>query len=475
MAEARIGIVGLGVMGANLALNIAEKGFSVAVHNRTVSRIDGLISGAGPLSDRLVAAPTPEALADSLPRPRAVIIMVKAGAAVDATIHTLKPHLDAGDILNDAGNADFNDTRRREAARLAEGFRFIGMGVSGGEEGARHGPSIMVGGAAEAYSAISDIVETVAARYQDMPCVAHLGPDGAGHFVKMVHNGIEYADMQMIAEIYGLLREGEGRGPETIRVLFDEWNGGPLKSFLIEITARILSVRDPDTDRPMVDVILDRAGQKGTGRWTLIEALKLGQSVSAIEAAVGARSWSAAKALRKVGEDRLAGPRASDIGPALLDVDLERALLAARVIGYAQGFALLSAASEEFGWKLDLSRIAEIWRAGCIIRSALLDDIAGAFRDPPPGHSLILAPAFVRTLNDDMGSLRRVVARSVLAGLPVPALSAAVGYYDTMRRARGTAALIQAQRDFFGAHGFERVDRDGDGYHGPWGTMGGGH
>ncbi len=475
MADARIGLVGLGVMGANLALNIAEKGFPVAVHNRTAARIDELISGAGSLSDRLVAARTPEALAALLPRPRAIIIMVKAGETVDAMIDVLKPHLDADDILIDAGNADFNDTRRREAALLREGFRFVGMGVSGGEEGARHGPSIMVGGAEGAYAAISEIVEAIAARYQGLSCAAHLGPDGAGHFVKTVHNGIEYADMQMIAEVYGLLSEGEGRSPEAILALFSEWNGGPLKSFLIEITARILAVRDPDTGQPMVDVIVDRAGQKGTGRWTLIEALKLGQSASTIEAAVGARSWSAAKELREIGEERLVGPRAGEIGPALLDADLERALLSARVIGYAQGFTLLSAATEEFGWGLDLSRIAEIWRAGCIIRSALLDDIANAFRDPPPGHNLILAPAFAGFLNDDIGALRRVVARSVLAGLPVPALSAAIGYYDTMRRARGTAALIQAQRDFFGAHGFERIDRDGDGYHGPWAAIESGH
>ena len=470
MAEARIGLVGLGVMGANLAMNIAERGFTVAVHNRTTSQIDGFVSAAGSLADRLVPAHRPEALVAALARPRSVIIMVKAGEAVDAMIDVLKPHLDNGDILIDAGNADFNDTRRREAALFAEGFRFIGMGVSGGEEGARHGPSIMVGGAEDAYAEISEIVESIAARYQNRPCAAHLGPDGAGHFVKTVHNGIEYADMQMIAEVYGLLSEGEGRGPESILTLFDEWNGGPLKSFLIEITAKILAARDPDTGQPIVDVILDRAGQKGTGRWTLIEALKLGQSASAIEAAVGARSWSAAKDLREIGAERLEGSRVGEIGPALLDADLERALLTARVIGYAQGFSLLSAASGEFDWNLDLSRIAEIWRAGCIIRSALLDDIASAFRDPPPGHSLMLSPAFVRILNDGVGSLRRVVARSVLAGLPVPALSSALGYYDTMRCARGTAALIQAQRDFFGAHGFERVDRDGDGHHGPWGA-----
>ena len=470
MAQARIGLIGLGVMGANLALNIAENGFPVAVYNRTTQRISKFIDSAGDLAPRLVGAKTPEALVAALTPPRAIIIMVKSGAPVDATIDSLKPLLDTGDIIIDAGNADFNDTRRRESELRAEGFRFIGMGVSGGEEGARHGPSIMVGGAPEAYAEIEDIVTAIAAKYQDAACAAHLGPDGAGHFVKTVHNGIEYADMQMIAEIYGLLRDGEGRSPTQIAELFAEWNGGPLKSYLVEITAKTLAASDPETGKPMVDVIVDRAGQKGTGRWTVIEALKLGQSASTIEAAVGARSWSAAKDLRTIGQQRLHGPSSTDAGPALLDADLERALLAARVIAYAQGFTLLAAASEEFEWQLDLARIAEIWRAGCIIRSALLDDIAAAFRGDLPGNSLILAPAFTRLLADNVGALRRVAARAFTGGLPVPALAAAVGYYDTMRRARGTAALIQAQRDFFGAHGFERVDKEGGDFHGPWGN-----
>ena len=303
-----------------------------------------------------------------------------------------------------------------------------------------------------------------------MPGAAHLGLDGAGHFVKTVHNGIEYADMQMIAEIYGLLRNVEGRAPARIGALFEEWNGGPLQSYLAEITAKVLTATDPETGQPMVDVILDRAGQKGTGRWTVIEALKLGQSASTIEAAVGARSWSASKSLREVAQGILAGPSPTETGPAVLDADLERALLAARVIAYSQGFSLLGAASEEFGWSLDLARTAEIWRAGCIIRSALLDDIATAFRGDLPGQTLILAPTFARLLNDNTGALRRLVARAILAGQPVPALAAALGYHDTMRLGRGTASLIQAQRDFFGAHGFERVDRDGNGYHGPWGS-----
>lgn len=470
MTQARIGLIGLGVMGTNLALNIADNGFPVVVSNRTVARIGEFIDGAGDLADMLVPAETPQALAAALTPPRAIIIMVQAGAAVDATIEGLKPHLDKGDIIIDAGNADFNDTRRREAALRGEGFRFIGMGVSGGEEGARHGPSIMVGGEVSAYAEIAEIVEAIAARYQDMPCAARLGPDGAGHFVKTVHNGIEYADMQMIAEIYGLLRDGEGRAPGRIAELFDEWNSGPLKSYLVEITAQVLAADDPETGKPMVDVIMDRAGQKGTGRWTVIEALKLGQSASTIEAAVGARSWSAAKALREIGAKRLSAATARETTAEMLDADLERALLAARIIAYAQGFSLLAAASEEFDWSLDLARIAEIWRAGCIIRSALLDDIATAFRGPLPGDSLILSDHFARLLADNIAPLRRIVARAAMGGHPVPAMASALGYYDTMRTARGTASLIQAQRDFFGAHGFQRVDMDGGDYHGPWGS-----
>ena len=469
MANARIGLIGLGVMGANLALNIAEKGFPVVVYNRTTSAIDDFIGDAGDLGGSLVAAQTPEALIAALTPPRAIIIMVKAGGPVDSTIEALKPHLDPGDIIIDAGNADFNHTRRREAALRAEGFRFVGMGVSGGEEGARHGPSIMVGGAPEAFVEIKEIVEAIAAKYDGAPCAAHLGPDGAGHFVKTVHNGIEYADMQMIAEVYGILHDGVGRSPADISALFDGWNKGALKSYLVEITAKTLAATDPETGEPMVDVIMDRAGQKGTGRWTVIEALKLGQSASTIEAAVGARSWSAAKDMRILGEETLGSAVASD-GSSISNSALESALLAARVIAYAQGFSLLAAASEEFNWSLDLARTAEIWRAGCIIRSALLDDIATAFRGDLPGGSLILAPTFAAMLGQHVGALRRVVAEAAMTGQPVPALGSALAYYDTMRKARGTATLIQAQRDFFGAHGFERVDKDGGGYHGPWGS-----
>ncbi|MAQ86397.1 NADP-dependent phosphogluconate dehydrogenase [Psychromarinibacter halotolerans] len=469
MAEARIGLVGLGVMGANLALNIADNGFPVVVHNRTTSVIDDFIANAGDLADRLVPAQDYAQMAAALTPPRAIIIMVKAGGPVDAVIDELKPHLDKGDIIIDAGNADFNDTRRREADLKDEGYRFVGMGVSGGEEGARHGPSIMVGGAPEAYAELSEIVEAIAAKYQDVPCAAHMGPDGAGHFVKTVHNGIEYADMQMIAEIYGILRDGDGRSPEAIGEIFHEWNQGPLQSYLVEITAEVLRATDPETGSPMVDIIQDMAGQKGTGRWTVIEALKLGQSPSTIEAAVAARSWSAGKPLRETAEGLLKELPGAETALPLLEGDLERALLAARIIGYSQGFSLLRAASDEFDWNLDLSSAAEIWRAGCIIRSSLLDDIATAFREDLPGDTLVLAPSFVRMLNDAIPALRRVVSQSAINGLAVPALSSALAYYDTLRKGRGTAALIQGQRDFFGAHGFERTDKDGTDYHGPWG------
>lgn len=470
MTKARIGLVGLAVMGANLALNIAENGFPVAVYNRTTERTDDFMVEAGALATNLIPCQTPEALVAALSSPRAIIIMVQAGAAVDAVIKQLRPLLDEGDMIIDAGNANFHDTRRREKALAEQGLSFIGMGVSGGEEGARHGPSIMVGGKAESYAVIRDIIEAIAAKYKGDPCAAHLGPDGAGHFVKTVHNGIEYADMQMIAEVYGLLRDGDRRRPADIGKLFEAWNGGPLQSYLIEITGKVLSAKDPVTGNPMVEMIVDRAGQKGTGRWTVIEALSLGQSPSTIEAAVGARSWSALKEAREAGAEILsrAAPKGKE-AHAVLDGDLEEALLAAKIVAYAQGFALLDAASREYDWNLDLGRIAEIWREGCIIRSAMLDDMASAARGGLPYGQLIFAPRFVDRMSNASDALRRTVAAAALKGLPAPAFSAALAYFDTMRRGRGTTDLIQAQRDFFGAHGFERTDGGSD-HHGPWGS-----
>lgn len=464
-AGARIGLIGLGTMGAALAMNIADHGFPVAVYNRTTSVTGEFLEAAGALRPRLIGSETLDSFVASLDSPRAVIIMVNAGAPVDAVIADLLPHLDKGDLIIDAGNADFNDTRRREAALAAQGFDFIGMGVSGGEEGARHGPAVMAGGPAASYERIRDIIEAIAAKYQGNPCAAHCGPDGAGHFVKTVHNGIEYGDMQMIAEIWGLLRDGAGMTPAQAGAIFSRWDQGPLKSYLVEISGKVLAATDPDTGRPMVDLIEDRAGQKGTGRWTLIEALRMGQSATTIEAAVAARSFSSMKPVRKVGEAIFGLPAPADVPK---EAELEAGLLAAKIVAYSQGLTLLAAASDEFKWNLNLSRIAEIWRAGCIIRSALLDDISRAVAAGLPEGQLIFAPAFAERLKTGIPALRRVVAAAALGGHAAPALSAALSFFDQMVRARGTADLIQGQRDFFGAHGFERTDRPGKDFHGPW-------
>ena len=462
---ARIGVTGLGTMGAALALNMADNGFDVAVHNRTAAVTEDFMAHAGDLAPRFTPADDLPELVAALDRPRAVLIMVKAGAPVDAVIERLLPLLDKGDLIIDAGNADFNDTRRRTAYLTEKGIGFLGVGVSGGEEGARYGPSIMVGGTEDLYRPIEDIITAIAAKYQGEPCAAWLGPDGAGHFVKTVHNGIEYADMQFIAEVFGILL-ASGRSYANQANLFAEWNAGPLKSYLIEITSEILAATDSKTGEPVVDVIVDKAGQKGTGRWTVIEALKLGQSATSIEAAVAARSWSADKEGRMQASETypVAGKRLSSV----LDGDLEEALLAARMIGYGQGLALLGAASDEFDWALDLARIAEIWRAGCIIRSSLLDDISSAARDGMPHGQLILADEVSPRLQTAVNALRRVVIAAMADEVPVPGLAAALTYFDTYRRARGTANMIQAQRDFFGRHGFERVDTAGQGFHGPW-------
>lgn len=469
MAGARIGVVGLGTMGAALALNIAERGFPVAVHNRTGSVTAAFLAGAGPLAARLTGCAAPADLVAALARPRAILVMVDAGAAVDAVIDALVPLLDPGDLIIDGGNADFRDTIRREAALSARGLSFLGMGVSGGEEGARHGPSVMAGGPESAWARVRDIVEAIAARYEGDPCAAHLGPGGAGHFVKTVHNGIEYGDMQMIAEVWGILRDGAGMAPAEAAEIFARWDEGPLRSYLIGITAKVLAATDPLTGQPVVSVIEDRAGQKGTGRWTLIEALRLGQSATTIEAAVAARSFSAAKEVRAAGERLYGRPPRGAVPP---EADLAAGLLAAKIVAYGQGLSLLRAASEDFGWTLDLARIAEIWRAGCIIRSALLNDIAAAVRAGLPEGQLIFAPAFVPMMRAGIPALRRIVAAGAAGGHAVPALSTALAFFDQMTAARGTAELIQGQRDFFGAHGFARTDREGTGFHGPWGAQG---
>jgi 6-phosphogluconate dehydrogenase len=420
---------------------------------------------AGDLAERLVPCDDLAAFAAALRPPRAALVMVQAGEAVDATVEALALHLSVGDVVVDGGNADFNDTRRRGPELRERGLRFVGMGVSGGEEGARFGPSIMVGGDAESYEAVREVVEAIAARYEGEPCAALLGPDGAGHFVKTAHNGIEYADMQMIADVYGVLRDGAGQAAPDIAPVFERWNEGPLRSYLVEITGTVLAATDPGTGEPMVDVILDRAGQKGTGRWTLIEALKLGQSASVIEAAVAARAWSSQKELREAAAGILAmGQGAS----ADWDEDeLEAALLTAKIVAYDQGMRLLAEASGHFGWGVDLARVAEIWRAGCIIRSEMLNDIAAAVRGGLPHGSLVLSEGFRAPVLRGLPALRAVVAKAAGQGIAVPGLAAALGYLETLRRGRGTADLIQGQRDLFGAHGFERVDAEGS-HHGPW-------
>ncbi len=467
---ADIGVYGLGTMGSALALNLADKGFDVAVSNREAEWIGDFIKEAGPLADRLEGHADLADFVASIAKPRSILFMIPSGAPMDAMIQAITPYLEEGDTLIDGGNADFNATRRRSADFEGTGFHFVGMGVSGGEEGARHGPSVMVGGTAHSWGQLQPMLEAIAAKFEGTPCVAHLGPDGAGHFVKTVHNGIEYADMQMIAEVYGLLRDAGGRSAPLIGDLFESWQQGPLSSYLIEVSAAALQSVDAKTGEPIVNVILDQAGQKGTGRWTVIEALKMGQSASAIEAAVGARGWSAEKEVRVAAEDLLEGGRLEGAMPD--DADLEQALLAGRILAHARGFRVLAAASDEFDWALDFATISEIWRAGCIIRSALLDAFSEAFRAELPHDHLILAPAMRKQLAASLPALRRVVAAGVTQGVALPALSAALAWYDSMRRGRGTANLIQAQRDFFGRHGFARRDDAEGKHHGDWKPIG---
>ncbi|MCL6707811.1 NADP-dependent phosphogluconate dehydrogenase [Pseudomonas sp. R2.Fl] len=470
MQQAEIGLIGLGVMGANLSLNIAEKGNRIAVFNRTFARTQEFMAEAGDLADRIIPCETIEEFVASIRPPRPIIIMIKAGEPVDQQMELLKPHLSKGDIMIDAGNANFRDTVRRFDWLKDTGLTFIGMGVSGGEEGARHGPSIMVGGTEESWKRVEPVLTSISAKYNNDPCVAWLGLGGAGHFVKTIHNGIEYADMQMIAEIYGILRDGLGRSASEIGATFGAWNKGRLNSYLIEITEKVLAAADPESGKPMVDMILDKAGQKGTGKWSVIEAQQMGIPATAIEAAVAARSLSSMKAEREVAEKMFGKEKSTfDLPGGNVEADLELALFAAKIAAYAQGFAVMSAASKEFSWNLPMPTIAKIWRAGCIIRSQFLDEITRAFTANPDAANLIVTPAFSAMVKESLPALRRVTAAALSAGLPVPALASALTYFDAYRQARGTANLIQAQRDFFGAHGFDRVDGK-DFHHGPWGS-----
>lgn len=462
MTKPQVGLVGLGTMGAALALNIAEKGFPIAVWNRTPSVTQDFHAGAGDLSGRIVPTETLEGLVAAMASPRAIILMVPAGKAVDDMMALLAPHLQPEDLVIDAGNANFHDTNRRAAAGLP--FHFMGIGVSGGEDGARHGPAIMAGGSPDDWTRMAEVFRAIAAKAEDgTPCADHMGPDGAGHFVKAVHNGIEYADMQMIAETYGVMRDGLGMSAAEIAPVFARWNEGVLRSYLVEISAAVAGAADPVAGGPLLDMIVDAAGQKGTGRWTAIEALNLGAPIPVIEAAVMARNVSSRRGERAAGE-ALYGPAPSRAEISLQD--LEQALIAGKILCYAQGFAMMTAAAAEFGWALDMPAIARVWRAGCIIRSAMLNDMAEALGQDPT-RNLMLAPFFADLLQQTTPALRRVVAAGALNGLGLPALSAGLAWFDLMRTARGTANMIQGQRDFFGLHGFQRLDGQ-DHPHGPW-------
>jgi 6-phosphogluconate dehydrogenase len=471
MAEAtHYGLVGLAVMGANLTLNIADHGFPIAAYNRTHAVTEEFLAGEAQ-GKPITGAATVKEFVASIQRPRRIIILVKAGTAVDAVIGELRPYLDDGDVVIDGGNSLFHDTIRRSLEFDGEKFHFMGMGVSGGEEGARHGPSLMPGGPKEAYDLVEPVLTKIAAQVKDGPCVSYIGPGGAGHYVKMVHNGIEYGDMQLIVETYNIMKHALGLGASEMANIFAGWNKGKLDSFLIEITAKVLAYTDPDTGKPLVDLILDQAEQKGTGRWTSMNATELGIPIPTIDAAVWSRGISSMKEARVAASQVLKGPSkaTASVDKARLLGALENALYAAKVSSYAQGMMLLRAASENYGFHLRLSELARIWKGGCIIRAELLDTIQRAFERDPEMHNLFLDPGFARTLNDSNDDWRFVahVARDL--GVPIPAMSASIDYYDSYRAAQLPANLIQAQRDFFGAHGFERIDEPGA-HHGPWGS-----
>jgi len=463
--SAQIGVTGLGVMGRNLARNFARHGYVVALHNRTASRTTDTVDQFGD-EGTFVPAQTAEEFVRALERPRRVLIMVNAGDATDAVINEFAPLLEPGDMLIDGGNAHFHDTRRREAKLKQEGLHFVGMGVSGGEEGALHGPSIMPGGSKESYQALGPMLETISAHVDGTPCCTHIGPDGAGHFVKMVHNGIEYADMQLIAEAYDVLRQGLGWTPAQIAHVFRAWNAGRLNSYLIEITAEVLAHTDAATGQPFVDIVLDQAEQKGTGRWTVQDALDLGVPVSGIAEAVFARSLSGHADLRRAAR-QLPGPRRTATRPAEFADQVEQALYASKLVSYAQGWNMIDVGSREYGWEIDLGRIAVIWRGGCIIRAAFLDRIRAAYQANPGLPMLLADEEFGKDLAAAQDSWRDVIATAVRLGIPVPGFSAALSYYDALRAERLPAALIQGLRDFFGAHTYRRTDRDGT-FHTLW-------
>ena len=464
-ATAQIGVTGLGVMGRNLARNFARHGYTVALHNRTASRVTDMVKQFGDEGE-FVPTQTAGEFVQALERPRRLVVMVNAGPATDAVIDEFAPLLEAGDMIIDGGNAHFKDTRRREAALKEQGLHFVGMGVSGGEEGALNGPSIMPGGSAESYRSLGPMLENISAHVDGTPCCTHIGPDGAGHFVKMVHNGIEYADMQLIAEAYDLLRHGIGFEPAQAAEVFRRWNTGRLDSYLIEITAEVLAHTDAATSKPFVDIVLDQAEQKGTGRWTVQDALDLGVPVSGIAEAVFARSLSGHADLRQAARG-LPGPRPAGQQAAEFADQIEQALYASKLVSYAQGWNMMDAGRREYDWGIDLGQIATIWRGGCIIRAAFLDRIRAAYETDAELPTLLVDDEFGKELAAAQDAWRNVVATAVRLGIPVPGFSAALSYYDALRAERLPAALIQGLRDFFGAHTYRRTDRDGT-FHTLW-------
>jgi 6-phosphogluconate dehydrogenase len=462
------GVIGLAVMGENLALNVERNGFPIAVYNRSREKTDEFMAKRA-VGKNVKAAYSLEEFVNLLERPRKILIMVKAGAPVDAVIEQLKPLLDEGDILIDGGNSLYTDTERRAQDLESAKFTFIGMGVSGGEEGALNGPSLMPGGTATAYEYLEPILTKIAAQVDDGPCVTYIGPGGAGHYVKMVHNGIEYGDMQLIAEAYDLLKNAGGLNHEQLHQVFAAWNQtDELNSYLIEITADIFKKLDPDTGMPLVELILDAAGQKGTGRWTVVDALELGVPIPTITAAVNARVMSSYKAERMDAAQQLSGPTSHFEGDVSTFINQVRdALYCSKMCSYAQGMALLTAASQKYGFNLDLGECARIWKGGCIIRAGFLNKIKRAYTEDPQLANLLLAPEFKQTILDRQGAWRTVIMAAAQLGIAVPAFSASLDYFDSYRRSSLPQNLTQAQRDYFGAHTYQRVDKAGV-FHTEW-------
>jgi 6-phosphogluconate dehydrogenase len=469
-----IGLIGLAVMGENLVLNMESKGFRVTVYNRSKQKIDDFLAGRAK-GKNIAGAHSIEEFVASLERPRKIMLMIKAGSAVDEMIDTLIPHLEKGDIIIDGGNTHFPDTNRRTAFVESKGFLYIGTGVSGGEEGALKGPSIMPGGSKAAWPAVKPIFQAIAAKVEDgSPCCEWVGENGAGHFVKMVHNGIEYGDMQLITEAYQIMRDLLHLNASEMHLIFKEWNEGELNSYLIEITRDILAYKDTD-GLPLVDKILDTAGQKGTGKWTGIAALDLGIPLTLIGEAVFSRCLSAVKDERVLASKILHGPDKTfkDNKADLVD-DLKEALYASKIVSYAQGYALMKAAAAEYGWKLNYGGIALMWRGGCIIRSAFLGKIKVAFENNPDLTNLLLDPFFKEKVEKAQKGWRNVISTAVLNGIPIPAISSALGYFDGYRCEKLPANLLQAQRDYFGAHTYERTDKArGEFFHTNWTGRGG--